>query len=320
MLDKSGFMEALQSLADYAELNGGVLTKTEVEENFQGMELTEGQYDLIYQYLFEKRITITGIEMKLPTRELKASEYRNSGGVQEPELTWAAPAFSNDEEEYDKGEKYDKVHGIAADWEKEENGQKCSSSDFEELTSKTDSGTEEPKSREDSVYLQMYLEELKDLPKLTEPERLQLVMQLMDGRAEVLSELLNASLYQVVDIARDYCGRGALLEDLIQEGNIGLMQVLEELKGKRQQVEPLLYMKEFIQYTIEQYLDSELAEGEDEEQVLAKMALLHEAARLMATENGVLPTAKELAAYTKIPEAEIMDMVSLTKDVSLIQD
>ena len=54
MSEQQKFMEALTRLAVYAQETGNVLTKTEVEEIFRDMSLSEQQFDLIYRYLFEK--------------------------------------------------------------------------------------------------------------------------------------------------------------------------------------------------------------------------------------------------------------------------
>ncbi|MBQ9119075.1 MAG: hypothetical protein IJY09_03330 [Lachnospiraceae bacterium] len=275
MLDRNQFMEALLALADYAELNGNVLTKTEVEEAFSGMELQEGQYDMIYRYLFEKKIRIQGIS-------LQAGMEQN---CQETVQAWQ-------EEAKDIGDEADALEA---------------------------ENTEQSMEAADSVYLKMYLEELAELPDCTEEQRVELVMRLLAGEDWVMSELLNATLHQVVELARGYQGRGALLEDLIQEGNIGLWNALEQLNGKKRQEEPLLFLKESIQFAMEQYIDSLMQADDSEEQVVAKLALLHEAAKAMAKENGELPTAKELAEYAHLSEEEVRAMARISKEVDFIK-
>lgn len=272
MLDRNQFMEALTALADYAELNGGVLTKTEVEAAFDGMELQESQYDMIYRYLFEKKIRIQGI----PLTMVEENASGEAEGV--------------NAEETDTGE-MDAAEMVEAAVEREE----------------------------DSAYLKMYLDEIAELPSLSEEQRLELAMQLLDGTEWAANDLMNATLYQVVELARGYQGRGALLEDLIQEGNIGLWNALEQLKGKKRQEEPLQYIRESIQFAMEQYIDSLMQEDDSEDQVVAKLALLHEAAKALAKENGELPTAKELADYAHLSEEEVRMMASLSKDVDFIK-
>lgn len=278
MLEQESFLKKLAWLADYAGECGNVLTKDEVEKAFSGMELAEQQFDLIYRYLFEKKITVRGIliDHLEDAPDFKPDWMRGNekdSAENKEDFLWC--------EEDKKG---------AANWE----------------------------DSEDSRYLQIYLEELEQLPKVTESERLELAMRLLAGEEIVFHPLLEATLYEVVEIARTYLGRGVLLADLIQEGNIALMQVLKEITGKKMQKEPLRYIKEYVQYEMEQYIDEEAALGDEEERVVAKLGLLHEAAKYMAKENGELPSEEELAAFTKIPVQEIAELIRLSQDVNFV--
>ncbi|MDE7298399.1 MAG: hypothetical protein K2N94_06160, partial [Lachnospiraceae bacterium] len=328
MSERDRFMEALEQLAAYAREAGNVLTKTEVEESFRGMALSGEQFDLIYRYLFEKRITIQGIPLELPAQDEPdfepqwmtagmASEPENGAGEEweegrdadengrrkgaDPERRSMRPEDEEDQTEEDKTE---------------EDEAETEEADAAAKSGKT--GTAAGDAREDARYLRLYLEELENLPLVTEEDRLALAMRLLAGEEAALEPLLNATLREVVELARSYRGRGVLLEDLIQEGNIGLLQALREMKGKKRQEEPLRYIHEFVQYTMEQYLDEQLAGGEAEERLVAKLGLLHEAAKYLAKENGTLPSARELAEFTKLPEEEIAELVRLSKDVDLI--
>lgn len=274
MVDQERFMEALAGLVDYAQATGGVLSRQEIEGSFEGMDLNEKQVDMIYAYLFEKKIRVQGVLMSETGEDTEAKEEPRENGRQG----------------------------------REEAGEKAAA--------RAESGQAE--SEEDSRYLQLYLEELAGLAPVTEGERLTLAMRLLAGEEEVFEELLNATLHEVVEIAKGYRGRGVYLEDLIQEGNIALMQVLKEMTGRRKQEEPLAYIREYVRYMIAAYIDEQSA-GEDEEaRIVAKLGLLHEAAKYMAKENGVLPDAKELADYTRLPLEEIEELVRLSKDVDFL--
>lgn len=257
MLDQNQFMEALLTLADYALYNGNVLTKAEVEENFAGMELSEAQYDMIYRYLFEKKITIQGIRLDVA------------------------------------------VEGEAAFGAGEGGGKRDGENDGKEM---------------DSRYLDVYLKEIAPY-KIPEEERHTLAMQLLSGKEEVLDLLLHGSLHEVVAIAKAYRGRGVHVEDLVQEGNIALMQVLRELAGKGQMEEPLAYIREYVQCAVAAHIDEQSAYGEAEQRIVAKLGLLHEAAKHMAKENGVLPDPQELADFTKLSVEEVKELVRLSKDI-----
>lgn len=75
---------------------------------------------------------------------------------------------------------------------------------------------------EDNDPLRLYLNELAQLPAAGDP---QLLAELLRSGDETCAErLLNLQLHRVLEIAREYVGRGVLLLDLIQEGSLGLWQ------------------------------------------------------------------------------------------------
>ena len=50
---------------------------------------------------------------------------------------------------------------------------------------------------------------------------------------EAKNELITRNLRLVVNIAKNYVGRGLPLLDLIQEGNIGLMKAVDKFKYEK---------------------------------------------------------------------------------------
>ena len=166
--------------------------------------------------------------------------------------------------------------------------------------------------------VRMYLKEIGRISLLSAEQELDLSKKAATGDEMAKNILAESNLRLVVSIAKRYVGRGLLFLDLIQEGNIALMQVLKEITGKKMQKEPLRYIKEYVQYEMEQYIDEEAALGDEEERVVAKLGLLHEAAKYMAKENGELPSEEELAAFTKIPVQEIAELIRLSQDVNFV--
>lgn len=179
---------------------------------------------------------------------------------------------------------------------------------------KTTKTTEQPQSKEDSKFLKMYLEDLDCLTRLTSGEEEVFLKQLISGEESVQKPLMEHWLFKVVDIARTYEGKGALLEDLIQEGNMGLLTGLQELLGKKENIDGAEYLKECIEMFMIDYID-ELNDGDDwSNAVIAKTNLLSEAAKYLAEELGRVATVKELSEYTKISEEEIEDILTLSLD------
>jgi RNA polymerase primary sigma factor len=76
--------------------------------------------------------------------------------------------------------------------------------------------------------LNTYLREIRDDALLTAAEERTLAEAIAGGDKEARARMIQANLRLVVKIAREYVGRGMLLDDLIGEGNLGLIRAAEE--------------------------------------------------------------------------------------------
>jgi RNA polymerase primary sigma factor len=79
--------------------------------------------------------------------------------------------------------------------------------------------------------LQIYLQDINNTPLLTADEERGLAEQVAAGDPYARDHMVKANLRLVVNIARGYLGKGLSLEDLIEEGNLGLMRAVEGFDG-----------------------------------------------------------------------------------------
>ena len=87
---------------------------------------------------------------------------------------------------------------------------------------------------EDSVF-NKYLDEIGKEALLSDQEERELSEKIRQGDQRALSKLVEANLRFVVTIARQYRGQGVEMEDLVSEGNMGLMKAAAKLKAIAQQ-------------------------------------------------------------------------------------
>ena len=74
---------------------------------------------------------------------------------------------------------------------------------------------------EDDV--RQYLHEIRQFPRLTPQQELELAKKCAEGDPNAIRAMVNSNLRLVVSVAREYAGRGVPLLDLIQEGSMGLL-------------------------------------------------------------------------------------------------
>jgi RNA polymerase primary sigma factor len=79
--------------------------------------------------------------------------------------------------------------------------------------------------------LQIYLQDINETPLLSAQEERDLADRIAEGDPESREHMVKANLRLVVNIARGYLGKGLGLEDLIEEGNLGLMRAVEGFDG-----------------------------------------------------------------------------------------
>ena len=76
--------------------------------------------------------------------------------------------------------------------------------------------------------LTLYLQSIKQFPLLAEEEEQRLLREAAEGSQKARKRLIESNLRLVVSIARDYKNDHLSFLDLIQEGNIGLMNAVDK--------------------------------------------------------------------------------------------
>lgn len=180
---------------------------------------------------------------------------------------------------------------------------------------------EEEQQKENRDFLKMYMEDIKDLPILSDLEAQRIYTLLLNGDDMAKQPIINHWLNKVATIAQSYEKYAVNMEDLIQEGNIGLVTGIDALFAKKEMIDVGEYLKESVQKALEDYIDEVTKEEDQIQSVLAKAALVEEAKQAFAEEYVQVPTIQDLADYTKISEEEIKDILNLslddTKDTNL---
>ena len=107
---------------------------------------------------------------------------------------------------------------------------------------------------EDSA-LNIYLDEIGKGELLSNEEECELAGRIAKGDDKALAQLVEANLKFVVSVARQYKGKGVAMEDLVSEGNIGLMKAAAKFdasKGVRFVNYAVVHIRQAIEKAIDQ--------------------------------------------------------------------
>ena len=162
-----------------------------------------------------------------------------------------------------------------------------------------------------SDSLGMYLREINRTPLLGRDEEAELARRKRKGDRAALDLLVRANLRFVVSVARKYANYGVPLEDLINDGNLGLIKAAERFDERRG--------SKFISYAVWWVRQSILQSLSRHARVvrlpLNRTNILHQVTtrtRSLHQELGRAPHVHEIADALDMSEADIREALNLT--------
>lgn len=172
---------------------------------------------------------------------------------------------------------------------------------------------ESPKAESTAVApvtaLQQYLAEIRRYPFLSKEEELRLFHEYqVQGSREAAVKLILANLRVSVSISSEYLHTGADQMDLIQEGNVGLMQAIKKFdpaKNVRFYAYAAWWARAYIlRYLLNTYRLVKVGTTQDQRKLFYN--LKKEKAKL--EREGFVPDAKLLADRLNVRERDVIEM------------
>lgn len=156
-----------------------------------------------------------------------------------------------------------------------------------------------------------YLHELQRYPVLSPEREHELAVQAQRGSLEAREALVRHNLRFVVTVARKYQVRGVLLEDLVQEGNIGLLRAVTRFRPEFG-VRFISYGVHWIRQSIRAFLAYQQGPARLPINRATQLARIYKVANALSEKLGRAPTAEEVANSADVP----LDIVSTLLQVS----
>jgi RNA polymerase primary sigma factor len=162
----------------------------------------------------------------------------------------------------------------------------------------------------DTQSLEKYLQEIGKEGLITAEEEVSLAVRIRQGDQAALDKLTKANLRFVVSVAKQYQNKGLGLQDLINEGNLGLIKAakrFDETRGFK-----------FISYAV-WWIRQSILQATAEQSRMVRLPLnqvgamnkIAKAASKLEQEYHREPTPKELSDLLEIPEGRIADSIKV---------
>lgn len=135
-----------------------------------------------------------------------------------------------------------------------------------------------------------------------------LCFRAIDGDKEAKDRIVGMFLNRVVEIAENYANEAVLMEDLIQEGNLGLLMGMEELSKKAEEISYELFLEEKIRESIMRALEEEYRSECADEELENRVNEFHAKVIALKDELECKPTLEEVSLYTKQPLEEVKSL------------
>lgn len=162
--------------------------------------------------------------------------------------------------------------------------------------------------------LPSYLGKLTQAPLLTAEQEISLTAAVQAGDPSARRRLIESNMRLVINIAKTYRNRSIPLEDLIQEGAIGLIQAAERFdpnKGFRFST----YATHWIRQAIGRAIDNKSKAIRLPAHVSQSLRKVEKEKLRLARELGYEPTYEQLAAAIGVSAKKLMTLMQSSQDL-----
>lgn len=167
----------------------------------------------------------------------------------------------------------------------------------------------------DNEVLSLYLEEINKIPMLSYEEEYELALKAKAGDKRARERIINANLRFVVSVAKKFKGQGLPLSDLINEGNIGLINAIDKFEPEKGY--------HFISYAVWWIRQSILkAIGEKSRMIRLPMNRSADLVQILQAktnleENGYNDASiEDIAAECGMTKEQVLEVMQMSREVS----
>jgi RNA polymerase primary sigma factor len=176
----------------------------------------------------------------------------------------------------------------------------------------------ELQSDSDRSPMVIYLEEINRIPLLAREEEISLAKAARSGSRNAKDKLIKANLRFVVNVAKKYQNQGLSLEDLINEGNLGLLTAVEKYDVDRGY--------HFISYAV-WWIKQSILKALSEKSRMIRLPLnranellqIEKAKREIERNKGGDADIDEIADFLTMEKERVTDVMNASKSIASLE-
>lgn len=165
--------------------------------------------------------------------------------------------------------------------------------------------------------LGIYFKDVSKLSMITPEKEVELTKRIKLGDKAAANELVTANLRFVISVAKQYQNKGLDLVDLIQEGNIGMLEAaykFDETRGYRF----ISYAVWWIRQSIMRAISEQCRTVRVPMSQIVNMSKINKMSKKFEQKNGRAPSMEEIEEETNLNRKKInMSLASTYRSVSL---
>lgn len=170
---------------------------------------------------------------------------------------------------------------------------------------------ERPYTEEEEAFLRQYQKDLRTVRKQPRETLEELAARASEGDREAKRMLTEHCMDRILPIARIYAHRGLLIQDLVQEGSLGLMAGIDLLDRKEEEIGWEEWLEHEIHRAIRAALDEQAGSEDLNGQIVEKLNRLADSIRELTEETGRQLTPEEVSLYLDMPMEEMEELLRI---------
>lgn len=248
------------------------------------------------------------------------SANMNSGHITVEEINSAFDGIIDDDSKYSLIYNYLSENNITVDGYDYNSSAKTentlNTSDDISDTSETDTKTK--------MFLDMYYNDIKNITAVSEDDEFKLLNALVNNNGtddkEVINTLIEANLNMVINQCEAYINKGLPLIDLIQEGNIGLIEGINTYNDEPDLTDFHSHLTICIKNALESAVFEQSISNRVNSHVVDRANELDRASVELSKELDRTPTLEELSEYLSLPSDEIEQIMKMSLNALTINE